>query len=116
MRASILALALLTASLSPVVVHAEYLRCGGKVVQTGDAQGIVRAKCGEPTDVSRQSAMRRPTFVRNGRVFFGGEELVEVPVEVWTYNFGPNKFMRRLRFVDGLLEEIETLGYGYHER
>ena len=39
--------------------------------------------------------------------------MVEVPVEVWTYNFGPYKLMRRVRFVDGLVEEIETLGYGY---
>jgi len=41
--------------------------------------------------------------------------MVEVPVEYWTYNFGPNKLMRRIRFVDGLVEEIETLDYGYNE-
>jgi hypothetical protein len=110
------AIVLLTALVAPALVHAENLRCGSKVVQTGDPHTIVRAKCGEPTDVSRQSTLRRPTFVRNGRVFYGAEELVEVPVEVWTYNFGPNKFMRRLRFVDGILEEIQTLGYGYHDR
>ena len=34
-------------------------------------------------------------------------------MEIWTYNFGPNKLMRRLRFVDGELQDIETLGYGY---
>jgi uncharacterized protein YvpB len=39
--------------------------------------------------------------------------LVEVRVEIWTYNFGPHKLMRRLRFDDGELVEIETLGYGY---
>jgi uncharacterized protein YvpB len=39
-----------------------------------------------------------------------------VPVEIWTYNFGPYKLMRRVRFVDGFVEDIETLGYGHHQR
>lgn len=116
MRTPIIAVALYASLLSPAVVRAEYLRCGSKVVETGDSQSTVRFKCGEPAEVARQSAMRRPTFVRNGRVFYGGDDLVEVPVEVWTYNFGPNKFMRRLRFVGGVLEEIVTLGYGHNER
>ena len=36
-------------------------------------------------------------------------------METWTYNFGPNKLMRRVRFVDGIVEEVETLGYGYND-
>jgi len=50
----------------------------------------------------------------NGREYFFGDELMEVPVDIWTYNFGPYKLMRRIRFVDGVVEEIETLGYGYN--
>jgi hypothetical protein len=38
-----------------------------------------------------------------------------VPVENWIYNLGPNKLMRRLRFEGGIVAEIETLGYGYHD-
>jgi uncharacterized protein YvpB len=38
---------------------------------------------------------------------------VEIPVEVWVYNLGPNKLMRRLRFEDGLLVNVDELGYGY---
>ena len=34
---------------------------------------------------------------------FPGEE--DVPVDLWTYDFGPNKLMQRLRFVAGRLEE-----------
>jgi len=41
---------------------------------------------------------------------------VEIPVDVWVYNLGPNKLMRRLRFEDGKLVDIETLGYGYYEQ
>ena len=40
---------------------------------------------------------------------------VEVPVETWVYNFGPSKFMRKLRFEDGVLVEIKVLDYGYNE-
>lgn len=58
--------------------------------------------------------MRRPSYFLNGRYYYFGDAVVEVPVEVWTYNFGPYKLMRRVRFVDGLVEEIETLGYGYN--
>ena len=45
-----------------------------------------------------------------------GDGYVEVPVEIWTYNFGPYKLLRRVRFVDGKVDEIETLGYGYREK
>jgi hypothetical protein len=41
---------------------------------------------------------------------------MEVPVESWIYNLGPNKLMRRLRLEGGVVVEIETLGYGYFEK
>jgi hypothetical protein len=44
-----------------------------------------------------------------------GNGVVEIPVEVWIYNLGPSKLMRQIRFEDGKVVEIETLGYGYHE-
>jgi hypothetical protein len=40
---------------------------------------------------------------------------VPVPVETWTYNLGPQKLMRQLRFEDGVLVWIRTLEHGYHE-
>jgi uncharacterized protein YvpB len=36
-----------------------------------------------------------------------------VPVEIWTYNFGSNKLLRRLRFEGDELVEIRAEGYGY---
>lgn len=59
--------------------------------------------------------MRRPSYELHGRIVYYGDELVDVPVEIWTYNLGPYKLMRKIRFVDGQIEEIETLGYGYNE-
>ena len=91
------------------------IRCGNKLVLQGDSRDAVAKKCGKPNDVTKSTVLRRPFFIRNGRVVYFGEDMIEVPVETWVYNFGPNKLMRRLRFVDGILEEIEVLGYGYNE-
>jgi hypothetical protein len=94
----------------------EGMRCGNKLIDDGDTTEEVRAKCGEPTSVSRRTILRRPAFYRHGQRYSYGTEMVEIPVEYWTYNFGPNKLMRRIRFVDGVVEEIETLDYGYNEQ
>jgi len=91
------------------------MRCGNKLIDDGDTMEEVRAKCGEPSSVSHRTVLRRPVFYRHGQRYSYGTEMIEVPVEYWTYNFGPNKLMRRIRFVDGLVEEIETLDYGYNE-
>ena len=32
-----------------------------------------------------------------------------------TYNFGPSKLMRLVRFADGFVEDVQELGYGYRE-
>jgi hypothetical protein len=90
-------------------------RCGSKLVSTGDSRSLVRNRCGTPADITQGVLLRRPLVVGHGRTTFLGDQLVEVQVETWTYNFGPNRLMRRLRFVDGTLEEIEVLDYGYHD-
>lgn len=98
-------------------VHADGLRCGSRLIRDGDVRAEVRAFCGEPADVQTKTILRKP-FYRYGvgrRIYNYGDSLVEIPVETWTYNFGPNKLMRRVRFVDGVVEEVETLGYGYND-
>jgi hypothetical protein len=95
--------------------NADGMRCGSRLVSDGATRSEVRRFCGEPSDVVTRTILRRPYYDFHGRLTYFGDGLVEVPVEVWTYNFGPYKLMRRIRFVDGVLEEIETLGYGYHE-
>ncbi len=97
-----------------VPASADGLRCGSRLVTNGDPRAKVRQFCGEPTDVQTRSILRRPYFNFGGRGYTYGDGYVEVPVEIWTYNFGPYKLMRQIRFVDGLVEDIETLGYGYH--
>ena len=83
----------------------------------GDTRSEVAAKCGEPTEVrhARAACSAGPMIWNYGRPYYVGDDFIEVPVESWIYNLGPNKLMRRLRFEDGVVVEIETLGYGYNQ-
>jgi hypothetical protein len=110
--AAALAVATLLAAAAPA--RADSFRCGTKLIVEGTSRGEVVARCGEPTDVERRAILRRPVFWRFGRPYYLSDDLVEVPVETWTYNLGPNKLMRRLRLEDGVVVDIDTLGYGYH--
>ena len=101
------------AALFATAAHADGLRCGSRLVLAGDTRSSVRSKCGEPADVIHKTIFRRPSYVLRGHLYFGDE--VALDAEAWTYNFGPNKFMRRVRFVDGIVEDVDTLDYGYHE-
>jgi hypothetical protein len=108
----ILALGLMLAAASPAYAF----RCGRYVIDEGVTRSEVAAKCGDPTEIDRRSAiLRQPTVWIRGRPYATGDSLIEIPVEIWIYNLGPNKLMRKLRFEDGVLVDIDTLGYGYYE-
>lgn len=93
---------------------ADSFRCGSKLMTDGDTMGKVEALCGPPDSVERREVLQRPIRWFRGRPFFTSTGFVAIPVEFWTYNLGPNKLMRRLRFEDGLLVDVETLSHGYH--
>ena len=108
---AVIALGLLASS----AALADGFRCGNKLVTEGASRTEVASKCGEPTDVvTGRSVFRRPVIWDYGRPYFVGEDAIEVPVEIWTYNLGPNKLMRQLRFEGGFVVDIDTLGYGYN--
>jgi hypothetical protein len=108
--ATLLALALLVASPSFAA-----FRCGTKLVSEGATRSEVAKKCGEPTEVvAQKSIFRRPAIWADGRQFYIGDDYMEIEVESWIYNLGPNKLMRKLRFEGGYLTMIETMGYGYN--
>jgi len=104
---------LLAGALLAGPVAADSFRCGSRLVTDGDGADEVRTLCGEPTSVTRTGILRRPVDWRFGRPHHLSSDLVEVAVEFWTYNLGPNKLMRRLRLEDGIVTDIETLGHGY---
>jgi len=99
----------------PSVAAAEdSMRCGTKLVSQGDPKGKVRALCGEPTDVYLESVVSGPAFSHNPYDYsFFGPVWREVPVEIWTYNFGSSRLLRHLRFIGNELVDIRTDGYGY---
>jgi hypothetical protein len=113
-KQSLLWALVLTGTLVAAPAHA--FRCGTRLVHEGDTRAEVAAKCGDPTDIERRSVWRRPVVWYHGHPYYTSPDVVEIPVESWVYNLGPNKLMRRVRFEDGIVTEIETLGYGYHER
>ena len=88
----------------PLLVFSESsyaLRCGNKLVEINDRKHNVLHKCGEPTytDSFEQASPHHPYHSRT--------------IDVWTYNFGSNKFIQELLFRNGRLYRINDLGYGY---
>jgi hypothetical protein len=89
------------------------MRCGNYLVVDGDTAGKLRSRCGTPTEISRSVAWRTPAVWVGGRLIRTGYDAVQVPVETWEYNFGPRRLIMRVRIEDGLVVNIDTLGYGY---
>ena len=87
----------------------EQLGRRGRHVHLRDTRGQVRAKWGEPTHQEIRSE-GSSVYVPTGAVTVGATRIVDV--ESWTYDFGPNRFMRRVIFEDGQVVRIETLGRG----
>ena len=103
--------AILSLLLLPALAAADAMRCGSRLVSEGDSIDKVREYCGEPAETQRTWSVRQPRFEYGGQeIPFPGTD--EVPVDLWTYDFGPNTLMRRIRFVASKVESIETLGYG----
>jgi len=110
--------ALLTSALLLASMQAtpsdDTMRCGTRLVSRGDGKDKVRTLCGEPTSVSLAGYVGGPGYYpgpyENPYLWSGW---ATVPVEIWTYNFGPSKLLRKIRFVGDELDEIWTDGYGY---
>ena len=90
---------------------ADSVRCGSKVISEGDPMERVRQYCGEPTETKRTWMTRKPRFEYGGQeIPFEGSE--DVPVDLWTYDFGPHKLVRHIRFVASKVDSIETREHG----
>jgi hypothetical protein len=85
----------------------EQRECSEQLVTIGDSKSDVLARCGEPAakDV-RQEELKK-------KLDSGQEHSVFITIEEWTYNLGPDRFMRILTFRNGKLTDIKTGGYGY---
>jgi Protein of unknown function (DUF2845) len=96
---------------------AQAMECSDKLITQGDSIAKVAALCGNPAQVDRTSIVRSTSgsFI-NGQWIQSGGAQIEIPVEVWLYNLGPDRLMRQIRFEDGRVVKIETLDFGYIEK
>jgi hypothetical protein len=108
----------------PLSAGAQTLRCGETLISEGITQAEVAARCGQPTLIDHQTIYSEGAAALPGGPPPGdwvGLSLPgvvrrsgsEIPVEVWTYNFGPDRFMQRIRFENGVVVKVESLGYGF---
>ena len=67
------------------------LECDGGIVSRGNSEADVRDKCGDPQKVTQEDT--------------------DSPV-IWFYNFGPSEFVSYVSFTNGIVERIQTGGYG----
>jgi len=86
------------AAFLPISAQADAMRCGDRLIHTDAPAGEVVALCGEPD--------------YRDRWYTAHADFVAEEAEAWTYDFGPDRFVRTLYFRKGRLVEIETGGYG----
>jgi hypothetical protein len=84
---------------------ADTLRCGSKLVATGDTLYDVKMRCGDPAFATRRTEVRS---VSSWGVGAGATRTIEVVIDEWTYDFGPQKFMQHLFFEQGRLISVIT--------
>ncbi len=94
---------------------ARALDCGTHLVTRGDHSVYVRSVCGEPAAVTARTETRwvqawnNPRFRMPG---FTAGQAVTVTIEVWVYDFGPQRYMEELTFEAGVITATRHLGRG----
>ncbi len=102
----VLVLSLLTINASAA------MRCGHKLVQLGDYKGDVLARCGEPESIENRTKIMGSTLHHPNRTL-DIQQYEEIQIEEWVYNFGSSRLQQYLRFENGQLKEINSLGRGH---
>lgn len=82
-------------------IGADTIRCGSRLVSVGALAAEVEARCGPPSyrDVEGYALPRGRGYAAD--------------VEIWTYNFGPDRLLEQLKFRNGRLVNINSDGYGF---
>ena len=106
-------LSLLLLCMALMVTDAWAMRCGGRIVSDGDHKARVRALCGEPTTIDTRSITQVDRCCTADGQHYMGVLDQAVIYEDWTYNLGSSRLMQLLHFRNGILERVDSLGYGY---
>jgi hypothetical protein len=98
----------------PALAAANNIRCGDRIITIGTTRAEVSALCGQPAQVDHGTVYNNAGVVVRGSTGVVGVSGVSGDIEVWTYNFGPDRLMQRIRFdANGTVVAIESLGYGF---
>ena len=104
-------LPLLVLICTPALAFSQSLRCAGKIVNEGTTSQELARLCGEPAQVEHKT-IYNDVSANTSRV--RASSSTEIHVEMWIYNFGPNRLMQRIWIQDGVVTQIESMGrYGY---
>ncbi|MCV2358616.1 DUF2845 domain-containing protein [Paucibacter sp. TC2R-5] len=97
-------------------------RCNSYVIDPGLHKAEVLKKCGPPSTrdarlerrIIRVREYQRATTRQAGAIgnSVEVEREIQVSIEEWVYNFGPQQFMQLLIFEDGRLKSVQDLDYG----
>lgn len=103
--------AIAAAGLALAQPAAAAMRCGSDLVTRGDHKIEVLHKCGDPALVEPRGFQQYvyPHYLGGVHPYVAAYGYVED----WTYNFGPRRFMRLVRFADSKVVRIISLDYGY---
>ncbi len=103
-------LALVVLAWMPALAVSQSLECSDKIISRGSTRLEVASLCGDPADVEHKTFYNNVSAA-DSSVLVG--TTTEVHVELWVYNFGPNRLMQRIWIEDGVVIRIESLGYGF---
>jgi hypothetical protein len=84
-------------------------RCGSRIVRNGETQDDVAGKCGDPDAERTWTEVHTESVWENGRKI---ERSVPIEYTEWKYDFGRDRLIRYLTFVQGRLTAVRTGEYG----
>jgi hypothetical protein len=101
--------------------RADSLRCGDQLASNGASLYEVKTICGDPEMATQRVEQRTvytrvagPCVVVQGRTVCGStvQQIIDIVVDDWTYDFGNNRFIEFVRFENGRLTQVTHGGYG----
>ena len=101
--------------------RAQGFRCDSRLVDEGDSSMEVRSHCGDPDEARQRvesrvvSRMVNTTCMKEhgpGVCSVMVQDVISVLVDEWTYDFGPDRFIKFLTFEQGKLVNIVSGNYG----
>jgi len=104
------------------VNSAQAMRCGSRLISEGDPKEKLVNECGPPTNIETWEEERYhhydappPAYLSREFERYGSAYRVKVfiRVELWSYNYGPSRFMDYVRIENGTVRNIYSGGYGY---